>query len=225
MRERFIPRRFEAEAAAAIDQMNTIIAEYQAQGFSLTLRQLFYQFVARGLRPNTTKTYTYLGYVLRNARLAGLIDWDAIEDRTRETQRWSTWADPSELVRTAASGYAEDLWDGQTVRAFVWIEKAALVNIVEAACRDFQVPYFAVRGYNSSSEMYAAGKEFGRLISDRGIGSYRPLPRRPRPLRHRHAAGRGSRLEDVRPLRGRAIWHGTSRRPQFRSSAPAASSA
>lgn len=169
MKECFIPRRFEAEAAAAIDQMNTIIDEYQAQGFSLTLRQLFYQFVARGLMPNTVKTYTYLGYVLRNARLAGLIDWAAIEDRTRETQRWSTWADPSELVRTAASGYAEDLSDGQTVRTFVWIEKAALVNLVEAACRDFQVPYFAVRGYNSSSEMYAAGKEFGRLISERGI--------------------------------------------------------
>ena len=138
MKECFIPRRFEAEAAAAIDQMNTIIDEYQAQGFSLTLRQLFYQFVARGLMPDTVETYTYLGYVLRNARLAGLIDWAAIEDRTRETQRWSTWADPSELVRTAASGYAEDLSDGQTVRTFVWIEKAALVNLVEAACRDFR---------------------------------------------------------------------------------------
>jgi hypothetical protein len=44
MRECFIPRRFEAEAAATIDQINNIIEEYQAQGFTLTLRQLFYQF-------------------------------------------------------------------------------------------------------------------------------------------------------------------------------------
>jgi hypothetical protein len=32
-----------------VEQANTIIGEYQAQGFLLTLRQLFYQFVARGL--------------------------------------------------------------------------------------------------------------------------------------------------------------------------------
>jgi hypothetical protein len=51
---------------------------------------------------------------------------------------------------------------------FVWIEKAALVTIVELACRDFQVPYFAVRGYKSSSEMYATGREFKELL-EQGI--------------------------------------------------------
>jgi hypothetical protein len=164
MKECFIPRTFKAEAAATIDQMNSILEEYQDQGFTLTLRQLFYQFVARGLRPNTIKTYTYLGYVLRNARLAGEVDWDVIEDRTRETQRWSTWVDPSSIISDSASDYAEDLWADQRSRPFIWIEKAALVNIVEPACRDWQVPYFAVRGYNSASEMYSTGAEFHSLI-------------------------------------------------------------
>ena len=151
-----------------IDQINRILDEYQAQGFSLTLRQLFYQFVARGIMPNTHKTYTYLGATLRDGRLAGLIDWDAIEDRTRETHRWIAWADPAAMVRDAAEQYAEDPWIDHDVRLFVWIEKAALVNIVEGTCSDWSVPYFAVRGYNSLSEMYATGKEFHRLI-DAGI--------------------------------------------------------
>src|SRR5262249_33537327 len=145
-----------------------ILKEYQAQGFSLTLRQLLYQFVARGIMPNTHKTYTYLGATLRDGRLAGLIDWDAIEDRTRETQRWMSWADPAERIRAAAEQYAEDPWAEHDVRLFVWVEKAALVNIVEVACAEWSVPYFAVRGYNSLSEMYATGKEFLRLI-DAGI--------------------------------------------------------
>jgi hypothetical protein len=87
MKEAFTNHRFLPRTLAVIDQINAILDEYQAQGFSLTLRQLFYQFVARGIMPNTLKTYTYLGATLRDGRLAGLIDWDAIEDRTRETQR------------------------------------------------------------------------------------------------------------------------------------------
>jgi hypothetical protein len=35
-----------------VEQANTIIGEYRAQGFLLTLRQLFYQFVARGSLEN-----------------------------------------------------------------------------------------------------------------------------------------------------------------------------
>jgi hypothetical protein len=168
MREAFTVHRFLPRTLEVIDQINAILEEYQAQGFSLTLRQLFYQFVARGIMPNTHKTYTYLGATLRDGRLAGLIDWDAIEDRTRETQRWMTWSNPAERIRAAAEQYAEDPWAEHDVRLFVWIEKAALVNIVEGACSDWSVPYFAVRGYNSLSEMYATGKEFRRLI-DAGI--------------------------------------------------------
>jgi hypothetical protein len=166
VKECFIPRNFKDEAATTIEQMNSIFEEYQRQGFVITLRQLFYQFVSRGLRPNTMKTYTYLGYVLRNARLAGLVDWDLVEDRTRETQRWMAWADPAERIRTAAEQYFEDPWADHDVRLYVWIEKAALVNIVEPACEEWSVPYFAVRGYNSVSEMYAMGKEFGELVDD-----------------------------------------------------------
>jgi hypothetical protein len=171
MREAFVNHRFLPRTLEVIDQINAILEEYQAQGFSLTLRQLFYLYVARGLMPNSLKTYTYLGATLRDARLAGLIDWDAIEDRTRETHRWMAWADPAAMIRDAAAQYAEDPWATHNVRLFVWIEKAALVNIVEAACEEFSVPYFAVRGYNSLSEMYATGKEFRRLLG----GGIRPV--------------------------------------------------
>jgi hypothetical protein len=78
------------------------------------------------------------------------------------------WAGPEDRIETAAELYAEDLWADQGVRPYVWIEKAALVNLVEPACMEWQVPCFAVRGYNSISEMYEMGKEFGDLI-DEGV--------------------------------------------------------
>ena len=51
--EKFEAIRFHAKTVALIDQANKIIAEYQARGFILTLRQLFYQHVARALLANT----------------------------------------------------------------------------------------------------------------------------------------------------------------------------
>ena len=60
MREIFIPHKPHAATLAVIEQANTIIEEYLAQGFALTLRQLFYQFVARALLENALNQYKRL---------------------------------------------------------------------------------------------------------------------------------------------------------------------
>ena len=80
--EFFKATKFRASSLAIIDQANEIIDEYQADGYDLTLRQLYYQFVARNLIPNSQSEYNKLGTAINNGRLAGLIDWDAIKDRT-----------------------------------------------------------------------------------------------------------------------------------------------
>jgi len=82
-----------------VEQANAIIREYLAQGFALTLRQLFYQFVARALLENLFNEYERLGRIVRDARDGGLIDWDAIEDRTREVNTHTFWTN-----RQASSG-------------------------------------------------------------------------------------------------------------------------
>jgi hypothetical protein len=71
-REIFQARKFGADKLAEIDQANRIIDEYRAAGFRLTLRQLYYQHVARDLIPNTLKEYNYLGWIMTLARDAGL---------------------------------------------------------------------------------------------------------------------------------------------------------
>jgi hypothetical protein len=83
----YTPRKFSPGSQEMISQANKIIDEYQAQGFNLTLRQLYYQFVARGLIANRVTEYKRLGSVINDARLAGEVGWEAIEDRTREVRR------------------------------------------------------------------------------------------------------------------------------------------
>jgi hypothetical protein len=163
--ESFETRRFQASTQALIDHANRIIATYQAQGFILTLRQLFYQFVARTLIANKQSEYKRLGTVIKNGRRAGLIDWEAIEDRTRYMRVPPSWDDPAELIAGAAEQYREDLWASQDFRPEIWIEKDALLGVIEGVCRELRLPYFACRGNNSESEIYKAGKRFEAYLA------------------------------------------------------------
>lgn len=158
MIELFIPRRFSKGSEQIIETANAIIDEYQAQGFNLTLRQLYYQFVARDLLANKQTEYKRLGSIINDARLAGMIDWEAIEDRTRYLRTYETHESPGEAARAVARNYIEDLWDSQPCYVEVWIEKDALIGVIEPVCGRWRVPYFACRGYSSQSEQYNAGK-------------------------------------------------------------------
>lgn len=150
--------KFRPATLAVIEQANKIIAEYQAEGYSLTLRQLYYQFVSRDLIPNTQRDYSRLGDIISNGRRAGLIDWDAIEDRTRGLKGWSSWDEPADIVRSAAYGYAVDMWEHQPSYVEVFFEKDALGGIFQRACRSRRIPYLSCRGYTSDSELFVAAQ-------------------------------------------------------------------
>lgn len=151
MKQVYIPKRFSGSSRALIDTMNVIIEEYQAQGFVLTVRQLYYQLVARDVIPNTLAEYKRVASVINDAKLAGEIDWDAIEDRTREFVRSPSWESGASILRSAAEGFHMDMWKGQDYRVFVIVEKEALVGVLEGVCRRFDVPLLAARGYPSGS--------------------------------------------------------------------------
>lgn len=144
---------------------NEIIAEYQAQGFTLTLRQLYYQLVSRDIIANRQREYKRLGSIVNDARLAGLIDWLTIEDRTRNLRGLAHWDSPNEIVESCAAQFRVDMWEGQDWRPEVWIEKDALVGVIERICDEFDVPYFSCRGYTSQSEMWIASRRLQKHVS------------------------------------------------------------
>lgn len=154
----YVERKFSPISLLMIEKANEIISEFSAQGFALTLRQLFYQFVSRDLIPNTVKSYKNLGSIVNDARLAGLIDWRHIHDRTRSLRKNSHWSDPQDLIHGAALGYGIDMWARQEYRPEVWIEKDALVGVIEEVCTRLDVPYFSCRGYTSQSEMWVGAQ-------------------------------------------------------------------
>lgn len=160
----YIEKRFGPVNLEIVAQANKIIAEYDAEGLTLTLRQLFYQFVARGLAPNSEKTYRKLSKVISDARLAGLVSWQAIEDRTRFLREQPNWENPEEILDSCASQFRVDKWATQPCRVEVWIEKDALTGVIDQICKQLQVPYLSCRGYTSQSEQWRAGMRFAKYI-------------------------------------------------------------
>lgn len=163
---------FRRDSLALIEKVNAIIDEYQAMGYSLTLRQVYYQLVARDVIENKERSYKNLGNLISDARLAGLIDWMAIEDRTRNIRANSHWDSPGDIIQSAAYSFAYDKWEDQDYHVEVWVEKDALVGVVGQIASRLDVSYFSCRGYVSQSEMWVAAQ---RLVRKSGNGQKTPV--------------------------------------------------
>ena len=147
---------------ALIQTANQICADYRAQGYDLTLRQLYYQFVSRGEIPNNQRQYKMLGTVIDKARRAGLLDWNYIVDRTRYLAGNPTYEDPAAIIESVVDKFYIDLWETQDTRVEVWVEKEALAGVVQRAALSRGCNYFSCRGYVSQSEMHAAAMRHRR---------------------------------------------------------------
>lgn len=143
-----------------VDICNGIIAEYQAAGYRMTLRQLYYQLVSRDMIPNDPAAYKRLGELVVDARYAGLIDWQAIEDRVRVPSAPPEFDGLGQLVDAALSSYRLPRWDGQGVYAELWVEKDALAGVLQPLARRFHIPLMVNRGYGSATALFEAAGRF-----------------------------------------------------------------
>lgn len=159
MKEQYLEFNFRASSLKLIDIIDGIVEDYVAQGYRLTVRQIYYQLVALGIIENSVKSYDNTQALLNNARLAGLIDWDAIEDTTRELTSRPKWKSGAEILEAAARSYHEDLWSTQDSRVFVIVEKAALHGILDRVCKEWDAPLLAARGYPSATTLRELAKE------------------------------------------------------------------
>lgn len=167
--------RFKDAQMVMINQVIGIIGEYASQGYDLTLRQIYYQLVARDLFPDTwadpstgstnnQKSYDKLGTLLGKARMAGLLDWESMVDRTREMGGNSHWDTPADIIRSAARSYMTDKWKDQEYRVEVHVEKDALEGVVGTICKQLDIAYFSCRGYTSLTSMWENAQRLKQYV-------------------------------------------------------------
>lgn len=152
----FVEKNFRPKTLAIIEKADEIIQDYAGQGYTLSLRQLYYQFVSRDLIPNSDREYKKLGAAINDARLAGLISWDSIEDRNRTPSLPYVQEDHEAIAESNRYSFSVDMWLNQPRRVEVWVEKDALSSVVGRACDRYRAPYLACKGYLSASEAYRA---------------------------------------------------------------------
>jgi hypothetical protein len=140
--------------------------EYRGQGYRLSLRQLYYQLVARDYIENSIKSYKRIGNLVSDSRLAGMLDWGMIEDRGREVHENSHWTTPAGILKSAAYSFRMDRWVNQPSYVEVFVEKDALSGILLPVCRDLDVKFTANKGYSSSTAMYEAAKRIVNAAED-----------------------------------------------------------
>jgi hypothetical protein len=137
-----------------------IVEDYQKMGYTLTLRQVYYQMVSRGFIGNNMKEYDSIGRIVKIGRLKGEIDWDAIEDRTR-WPRLPYWAhDIDDAIDDAHAKYRRLRSQGQEHYIEMWVEKDAISNILYRYTSEYMVKLMVNRGYSSTTAMYDAYKRF-----------------------------------------------------------------
>ncbi|MCA8939374.1 MAG: hypothetical protein KDB07_06190 [Planctomycetes bacterium] len=149
----YIDKSFRQASLERIEQCNEIIEAYQELGLRLTLRQLYYQFVARDLIPNNDKEYKNLGSLVSDGRMAGLIPWDAIEDRIRVPQEPPEWPSIDDLAELALESFRLPRLQGQPIYPELWVEKDALSGVLAPIARQHHITMMVNRGYSSQSAM------------------------------------------------------------------------
>ena len=151
-------------------KVNSILAEYNVP---LTLRQVYYQLVALGLK-NEQKVYKNLSVKLSKLREDEIVPWDRIIDLNRQPKKESSWTSPEEFFEADRWSYKRDLQQGQEIYLEIWCEKAIAIRHITDK---YDINLLAGGGYRSSSALYDAAERFkdvGKQIVILYLGDFDP---------------------------------------------------
>lgn len=166
MKQAFRGTSLNKKSMAHLNKVNEIIEDYQAQGYKLTLRQLYYQLVSRNVIANHDREYKKLSRILTEGRMCGLVDWDAIEDRLRRPQNVYTVVDIEDALQDTYDQYRLNRQLGQSKHIEVWVEKDAISNVLKRVTQKYGINILVNRGFASVTAIKDAYNRFKRKIKD-----------------------------------------------------------
>lgn len=162
LKEKFGEINFHKKTLMLHDSINAIVGEYQRKGMRLSLRQLYYQLVSRGVIPNNATEYDKIKNTVSGGRMCGRIDWDAIEDRTRVPHTPGSFKDIPQVIQAAKDCYRLDRQAGQPLHLELSVEKDAVSQIVAPIADKYGITLMINRGYPSKTALYNASKRYIR---------------------------------------------------------------
>jgi len=137
------------ERAAQVLQVVEDLKSY----WPLTLRQIYYQLVAKGQIENTRSRYNMLSKLVKWMRIDERLPWRVLEDRSRTITGKRGYEDIEDFIESEKyyflDGYARCLVQGQDKYVEVWTEKDALLGIFREVVLPYCMRAVVCRGYQS----------------------------------------------------------------------------
>jgi hypothetical protein len=126
----------------------------------MTIRQLFYRLVSRGLIPNDRKHYQLVSRVMTKARDDGRCSFDYIVDRSRPHYSPSVFQDAGRYADVVQNAYRKDYWATQPNHVEIWVEKDAIIGSIEPTTNKLGVTIRVGRGFLSTTKAYDIAVHF-----------------------------------------------------------------
>src|ERR1044072_2163300 len=154
--------KFQEKTLRIIETAKTVLAAHNP----MTVRQVYYQLVARQVVENNRNRYQAGSDALVKARLQGVVAWESIEDRLRRPRGVSIWADLADFSDVAARAYRRDVWVTQPVYVEVWLEKDALSGLFEDVLEPYGITLNVGRGFDGWSSIRNAAERYAERDED-----------------------------------------------------------
>ncbi len=128
----------------------------------MTVRQIYYQLVARHAVENKPSRYLAVSRALANARKDGVIPWEWIEDRLRRPRGHRGWSNVREFIDYYLDfgGYVRQPWQDEDHLVELWLEKDALSAIVDEYASKYYLTLNVGRGYDGWSSIHDAAERY-----------------------------------------------------------------
>lgn len=140
-----------------IEQVQKIIDSYN---FSLTIRQIYYQLVAKQVFSNIQANYRKLSRVCVAGRNEGILPEEGFADRLRAVDKPGAWLDLNEFMQTVKRSYNKDKWQNQPKYLEIWTEKDALRSVLTEITYQYDVSLMVARGQLSRTALYEASERY-----------------------------------------------------------------
>lgn len=130
----------------------------------MTVRQVFYQLVSRGLIEKTEGAYkSVVCRLLVLMRRDGTLPYGWIADNTRWMRKPVTHSSLGAMLERSQRTYRRAIWNDQDFYVEVWLEKEALAGVLIDVTAEWDVPLMVTRGYPSVSFLHSAGEQIASV--------------------------------------------------------------
>jgi hypothetical protein len=131
---------------ATRDEMSTRrrrIREIVERDQPMTVRQVFFQAVVHGIVGKAETEYDKVQDLLTDLRRSGEIPYEWVIDEGRYARQPYTVEGISQALNDTRRDYRKDPWQETDEYVQIWVEKNALVGVIEPVTREYDVPLSA----------------------------------------------------------------------------------